>query len=139
MRIILCFGLILGCTSEINVNKHVNDDFQIENSVYVDYYEGEELNKLVFKKNTFEYTNAEMETFESGIYEFSPKLKYGILHRTLIIYPSGEKENDSTDFILNFPNDSILIYSKRIEFSEKSNKRDTILLNSLPMHLVSIK
>lgn len=125
----------MGCTSGIDNNNVLKMDFQIENRTYIDYFEGEELNSLVFGKEKYTYHNVEMETIETGTYEVDSTSKICILRRSQVEYPSGETEEDKTIFILKFPNDTTLVYTKRISYNEQLQIQDTTLLDPFPMYL----
>lgn len=119
---------VLPITSSIEIHK-------IEGSTFVNYFDGQELNEIIFEEQQYIFQNVEMETTESGTYEFASTSNMVILHRSQIVYPSGEKELDNTIFIAQFPNDTTLIHTKRIEFNKRTQKQDTILLEPFPMYL----
>lgn len=132
----LILGLTLHCTSTEKSSTEQLEPLNIQNKTYVSYYDGEVLNSITFTDFGYVYMNGEMETTEKGIISKIDSVKRQVLIRQdLIIHVSGLEEKDSTYFLLDFPTDTTLVHSKRIQFNRKSEKYDTLNLSPYTMYL----
>lgn len=136
MKKILVFSaiLILSCSNNKVVKtqkKNPHTIINVEGRNYVDYFDGKELNKITFLKIDYVSINGEMETTEYGKYYYDQKNNCLVIKQDSIKHPSGEIEIDSTNFIVELPNDTTLVFTQRIEYFPRNKEYGTKKLNHI--------
>ncbi|MCE3295146.1 MAG: hypothetical protein K0R65_860 [Crocinitomicaceae bacterium] len=126
--IILSAILVLSCSGNSKIVPQPTK-VDIAGKTYVDFFDGMELNKLIFSKSSYVYFNREMEVEEYGHYQYDLNNHSLRIKQDSIKHPSGEIEIDRTNFIVELPNDTTLVFTTRIEYFSRNKEYSTKKLN----------